>query len=433
MFDRTRISPDGRSLVGVLDIGSSKIACLIAALDRGDEDKGPKTRILGVGYRASRGVRDGGITDVREAGHAIRATIAAAEDMAGATLREVSVSVACGRLASRFFTASTDLEHGIVTDNDIAEVVAAGQRHIETSDRSLVYFDKLGYEVDGASDIPDPEGMAAQQLAIDFHAVTAESPPVRNLMTAVEHSLVSVAGLVAAPYASALACTTEDERADAAIVVDFGGGTTGIAAFADGRFVFTEVFPLGGLRITRAIATAREMSFEDAERIKTLHGTLIEAPSDARERIQGVHLGRGDGAGVVLTKAQLRDIIRPHVARTLAEVSERLARPSLRLPLHARIVLTGGGAELVGMAEFASEILGRAVAVRGPVGDSREDSGGDSLEEMGLPKDRTGPCFSTAVGLLRVMMRDPGDDARPPRRSPVGYLRRVGKWLRNGF
>ena len=77
---------------GVLDIGTTKIACLI-----GRTESDGTLRVLGFGWHRGRGVRAGGIVDLEEAEKSIRACVGQAEDMADTRLRSVTVNLSCGQ------------------------------------------------------------------------------------------------------------------------------------------------------------------------------------------------------------------------------------------------------------------------------------------------------------------------------------------------
>ena len=424
--------------VGVLDVGTSKVVCLIAAVaPRAGVHAGvPRAEVLGAGHVRARGIKAGVVTDLDEAEGAIRAAIGEAERMAGLALEEIHVAVSCGRLKSRHFTASAEVESGVVDDGDIARVMSGGRAYADRDGRTLVHLNLLGFRLDRAQAVTDPRGMAAGLLSADLHAVTADDAPLRNLTMAVERCHVAVAGLVAAPFASALAASTDDERRLGVTVVDIGAGVATLAGFADGQLVFADAVPVGGHHITYDIARALNMPLAEAERIKALYGTLIEAGSDNYESFEyalaGPSTGGEDGGEEDLvgrvTRAQLRSVVRPRVEATLALIAERLERavqlgPVTRLAT-GRVVLTGGASQLAGLGDLASGALARPVRVAGVTG------------LAGLPAGLARPGFAVAAGLLSSC-------SRPSLQVPAwrtggdgqggGYLGRVGNWLREGF
>jgi cell division protein FtsA len=407
-----------RRLVSVLDVGTAKVACLIAVAD---ETGG--MRVIGLGHQRSRGVKAGVIVDMDEAEQAIRASVGQAERMAGVTLEEVVVGVSCGRLASLNFAANTDVESGRVGDGDIARALKGARAFAERDGRALVHLNPTGIRLDGAPGGGDPRGMAARRLGLDLHAVTADEGPLQNLTLAVERCFLGVSALVPTPYASALAATTEEERRLGVAVLDIGAGTTTIAGFVDGRFVLADAIPVGGHHITFDIARSLQMPLAQAERIKALYGALVGAPSDAHDTFTYQLAGEEEGVEHTTTKAVLGEIMRPRVASLVDLAGDRLEHSGLGGLIGERVVVTGGSSAIVGLGELTASRLGRSVRTAAPT------------RLNGLPPSVAGPAFSTVVGLMLAATADDGaigshvyDESRQ-----TGYLGRVGAWLRDGF
>lgn len=184
----------GGGVIGLLDIGTTKVACLIVALDR----RGPSIlpgmqvpfRVLGIGHQRARGLKAGVITDLDQAEVAVRSAVDQAEQMAGLTLETVYVSLACGRLKSETFAANADVDGGIVADRHIARVLEGARAYAERDGRMLVHMNEVGCRLDGAAGGRDPRGLAAGRLTLDLHTVTADDAPVRNLMLLDRKSVV---------------------------------------------------------------------------------------------------------------------------------------------------------------------------------------------------------------------------------------------------
>ena len=414
-----------QEFIGVVDIGTSKIACLIAAIGPGPRAPGPSrpaVRVIGVGHQRSRGVKAGVIADLDQAEQAVRAAIAQAERMAGVTLDHVRVSVSCGRLRSLNFAASTDVETGIVTEQDIARVLAGGEAFAERDGRALVHMNQIALRLDGAPGIGDPRGMAAGKFSMDLHAVTADEAPLRNLRLVIERCYLSPTCILIAPYASGLAVTSDEERRLGVTAIDMGGGATTLAMFAEGELIHADAMPLGGNHVTLDIARTLHTPLAEAERIKALYGTLVSAQSDQHDLFSYPLTGEEDGSVGHATKARLGEIIRVRIEALFGQVRKRIEACGVAVFAGGRVVLTGGGSQLVGLADFAANELGRPVRVAGPHAVS------------GLPPVASSPPFATVVGLLSAPMPQVGASRfRGRDRSPQGYLGRVGAWLRQGF
>jgi cell division protein FtsA len=387
MLSRDKVDARNAEIVGLLDIGTSKVACIIAALDAPEHPgSGRRVRVLGIGHLRSRGLKAGVITDLAEAESTVRAAIAQAERMAHLTLEEVFVSVSCGRLQSSNFAASVDVPGGVVRADDIDRLMTGGHAYAEREGRTLIHLNRIGYRVDGVAG-------------------------------------AHVRALIATPYASALATTTEEERRLGVTCIDIGGGTATAAAFADGHFVHAATVPVGGHHITMDIAQALQTPLAEAERIKTLYGTLVVAQSDEYETFPYALAGEEEGARGQATKAQLAGVIRPRVAGILGMVRERMEKAGVSAFAGERVVLTGGASALVGFGEFAANTLGKPARVARP------------QAPVGLPQGVSSPAFATVAGLLAVAASGSGE--APALRSrdgfAGGYLERVGEWLKTGF
>lgn len=407
----------GRHVIGVLDIGTAKVACLIASLE------GTGVRVVGVGQQRSEGVQGGVIIDLDRAEQAARAAIAQAERMAGVELSEIHVAVSCGRLTSHNFTARADVSGGLVSEADIDRLLTAGQAYVERDGRALVHMNEVALRIDGMPGAEDPRGMAAHELALDLHAVSVEEAPLRNLMMVVGRCYLEIASHVPAPFASALAATTEDERRLGVTLVDIGAGSTTLAMFAEDRFIYSGSSAMGGSHITFDIARALHTPLAEAERIKALYGTVHCAPSDEHDVFTYPAAGEDEGIQHHRTKAELAEVIRPRVTAIVHQIRQRLWACEMTAYAGRSIVLTGGTSQLAGLADFIAQELGLPVRVGVP------------RSVSGLPPAYSSVAFSSVVGLLFAQGQDGvGRRLDPGRKQEQGsYLKRVGSWLREGF
>jgi len=426
MLGRKKSERRGAEIVGVLDVGTNKIVCLIAELipaGRNGPGNFKRARVLGVGHQRSRGLKAGVITDLAEAEDAIRATIAQAERKAQLTLEEVFVSISCGRVQSLNFSASVDIDSGVVDEYDINRLMTGARSWAERDERMLVHLNRIGFRLDNTTEASDPRGMAARRMTCNLHAVAADDAPIRNLLHVIERCYLSASALVTAPYASALATTSEEERHLGVTCIDMGGGTTTVAVFAQSHFIHAATLHMGGHHISCDIAHALQTPLAEAERIKTLYGTMLIAQSDEHEEFSYPLAGEDDGAMGRMTKAHLAGLIRPRVANMLALARERIEQSGVSAYAGERVVLTGGTSELVGMGEFAANALGRPVRVARP------------QPIAGMAQGVTSPAFSAVTGLLAVAAAGSEEVMAYRDRDALasGYLERVGQWLKSGF
>lgn len=420
MLDR-HMRGGARTILGLLDVGTWKVACMIVEVGGRAGDR-HSIRLLGLGHQRARGVKAGVVVNLEEAASAIRAAIGQAERMAGVTIDAVLVAVACGRIRSANFTARVDLAHGVVEDDDIARAFAAADAYVAREGRSLVQLTPNGFQLDGASGADDPRGMAGRRLALHVNAVTADDAPLRNLLAAIEHCHVAVGGVVAAPYASARAVTTQDERAAGVVCIDMGAGITTASAFAHGRMVWADVILMGGSLLTYAIAEALGAPLAEAERIKVLYGTMAQAMSGELEVISCPLAGEAEAQVVHVTRARLTSLAEPRIAMLLAQFGERLRASGVEELAGGRVVLTGGASQLAGLGEYAADRLGKPVRI-------------GRAHVPGLPQSVCGPAFSAVLGLLEAALEQPTvvQAYRDRRGLTPGYLGRFREWVRESF
>jgi cell division protein FtsA len=311
--------------IGVLDIGTSKTACIIVSAP--DPKSGRRRRegmrILGYGCKPSRGLKAGVVIDHDGAEQATRATIMQAEQMAGVTIDEVFLAVTCGRLMSRTFAADTRIESKTIGSSHVERLMAAGRKYAERDGGTLLHINHVGYRVDGAATIANPLGMTGTTLAADLHAITVDDTPLRSLLNVIERAGFLPTGVGPAPYASGLASTTEEERRLGAVCIDMGAGATTLSVFAAGRLRLVDTVAVGGQHVTFDIARALSTPFDQAERIKTLYGTLENAASDDEGMVAYTLTGEEEPTLYQTTKARIQGIVRNRVADLLTHVAGR--------------------------------------------------------------------------------------------------------------
>ncbi len=424
------VSPRRSALVAALDIGSSKVACLIARL-RPHPPQQVLTRrshaveVIGFGHTLARGTKAGAVVNLAEAEEAIRRAVDGAERMASVEIESVVLAIAAGRSTSELFAAEINIAGSAVSAGDIARVLAVGRRHSLHEGRVVLHSLPVGYSIDGGAGIRDPRGMLGSRFGVDMHVATTDIAVARNLMLAVERCHLAVEAMVAAPYAAGLAVIADDEADLGAAVVDMGAGTTTMAVFLRGGFVHCEGFALGGHHVTMDIARGLNASIANAERIKTLYGSVLTGGSDERDMITVPPTGAEEREPAqFISRATLVSIIKPRVEEILEMVRDRLATCAFADEPRRRVILTGGASQLNGLPELATRSLGRPVRIGRPLGIA------------GLADAAKGPAFAAAAGLLvypQAAYLEHFETRGRSQLSGTGYFARVGQWFRESF
>lgn len=377
--------PRGRASgpFGVLDIGTTKIVCII-----GRSESDGTTRVLGFGWQRGRGVRGGGITDIEEAERAIRAAVGQAENEADIRLRSVIVNLSCGQPESRLFNVQWPVGGRAVTEADLKRVIQEGRARAVSDGRDIIHALPLAFSADDAQGVTDPRGLHCETLTGRLHVVDALKTALLTVGACAARCDLEVAEMVSAPMAAGMATLVEDERQLGATVIDMGGGTTGMAVFAEGQLLHTAQLPIGGVHVTNDIARVLSTPVAHAERLKTLYGSAHASPDDERELLPVPLVGEEEHQIAKVPRSMVVNIIKPRLEETFEMVKERLEGSGLGRAAGTRVVLTGGASQMSGVREMATRVLGRQVRQGRPAA------------PRGLPDSASGPAFATAVGLL---------------------------------
>lgn len=421
------------SVVTVLDIGSTKVVCLIGKLEPREETRFLPGRthdieIIGVGHHKSRGIKAGVIADLDAVESSVRMAVHTAEKRAGLTVESLIVNISAGRLESDTYSAEIDLGGHEVERSDLKKVLAAAAAQISNDDRSILHCLPTGYSLDGERSIRDPLGMYGDRLGVNMHVLSAEQAPLRNLELCVNRAHLTVEAMVATPYASGLSALVDDEAEIGCACIDMGGGTTTISVFAEGRMVHADAIALGGHHVTMDLARGLSTRLEDAERLKVVHGSALPTTGDDHDTVSVPPIGESDGEmPVQMPKALLGRIVSARIEETLEMIRDRIQRSGYAPMVGRRVVLTGGASQLTGIADAARRILARNVRIGRPLG------------VAGLPAAAKGPAFSTAVGLMiypQIAALESHGGERAGRYRAVGgggRFARVGQWFKESF
>ncbi len=429
MWFRQRQRSGQTRIAAVLDAGSHKLCCLIG---RVTPPAAPlafapaQVQLLGYSQQQSEGISAGYVIDMDSAEAAIRKAIAKAEHMADVVVEGVYVTASAGRLVNDRLSAKVPIGESGVREGDIEEAILAGRRHAANHGRIPLHTRAVGFAIDAQTDILDPRGMTGSMLTVDLHSVLAEPAPLANLRLCLERVHLRMLGFAAPAYVSALAVITPAEADAGVLVIDMGAGSTGVAVVSGGTMIYADSVKAGGQVITRDLAKVFSISFADAERLKTLHGSAFLSPVDETGLITLSTLrDNGQERWLSLAKSEVSEIIRRRCDDIFAGLWDGLRAAGLWPDGFATIVLTGGGSQLVGAVALAERIFG--VPARP----------GMPKPFFSGPSPEIGPACAAAAGFLSHLHADGWtfaiDTPKAGETNAGGYLARVSEWLSQAF
>lgn len=390
--------------VAVLDIGSSKIVTLIANVSEDEFE------IIGSGNHAAEGIRNGVVSDVKLARASIASSVYEAEKLSGKNIDRVVVNVSNPLLRSRTITIKTNFGGNQILPSDIQKLKSIVLNKIDLAKNEVLSYKVLKYDLDEMKDISDPEFMFANLLTAYAHVMTVPLKYLVNMGSCLLGCQLKIKSFVPSSRASAEACLTEEEKKEGCVLIDIGAGCSDYVAYKNKQIVGCGVIPIGGSNITRDIAEYFSTSFDDAEKIKLLHGGLKRIPSEESKIIESKSSKK-------INNQTLNRVIIARFSETMDFVMERLKEKKQNRTCLNRVVFTGGCSKLSGMLEFVTDKyrLNARIGVPNAV----------SIEN-GFSED---PSFATAVGLLKSS----SGKATKTFRHNHSKVKRVLLWLKQNF
>jgi len=378
------------SVIAAIDIGSAKVACLIAHVI---DDKGA-AEIVGFGHVASKGVRAGIISDLKATENTVKQAVHAAETMAakvmnGYPLRDVVMSIPSTYTHSHRAHATVNIHGQKIDYPHIEKALLKLEEEELSTEHAIIHSIPTGYSVDSHAGIENPIGMHAQSLKVNMHCVKAEVGALQNVIAVAEKNHLETDCLCIAPYAAGLAALKKDEMDMGCLVIDIGAGVTSYAIFHQGSMIHAGAVPVGGGHVTGDLAMGLNTAYNDAERLKTLYGSCAASMSDANAMIDVPTLGEDSTIhDHQVPRSTLVNIIRPRVEEIFELIRGDIDVNGMDGYCGGRVVLTGGACQLNGLRELAAMMLNKQVRVGKPLGLS------------GLPEMAQGPEFAKTAGLI---------------------------------
>jgi cell division protein FtsA len=381
-----------RTFVG-LDIGTTKISCIVADRNGGDE-----VRVVGIGNAPSEGLRRGVVVDLEKTVSSIQRAVEDAERMAGIPVKAVHAGIAGDHIRSinSRGVIAVSRKNNEIGEADVERVVEAAKAIAIPTDREIIHVIPQEFIVDDQSGIQDPVGMSGVRLEAEVHIITGAVTSAKNICRSIQRAGLKVCDLVLEPLASSHAVLGPDERDLGVAVLDVGGGTTDVAVFFEGSIRHTAIVPFGGSNVTNDIAIGLRTPIDKAEQIKIQHGCALASlvSSEAMVPVPGVG-GRCDRQ---ISRHVLASMIEPRLEEIFSIANKEVKKNHFAELLGGGVVLTGGTSLMPGITELAEQVFEMPVRLGIPQGLG------------GLAANVADPRFSTGVGLvLHAVQGDAGE------------------------
>ena len=396
------MTPKTENLITVLDAGSQKSCVLVAEVVDG------VLRYRGHGVEPSRGMRKGLIAELGPAAEAINRAALTAERTARAAIETAVVGI--GGTHVRGINSRGGISMGSrmreITREEIRAAVDRARSVPLPPDREVMHLLPQEFILDDQAGIHDPIGMVGNRLEVNLHLSTCSGGIAQSVITCANRAGLEVADTVFEGIAAAEAVLSADERELGVCLADIGASTTELAVYFEGSIAHTAVLPIGGDHFTNDLAVGLHVSVEEAEELKRLYGNCVvtSVPTLAEIEVGGGLKGISGAGGTARLVRQrfLAEILEPRARELFTMLRDNLRQGGVLEAMGAGCVLTGGGANLVGLLDNAESLLRVRARVGSPVPLPR------------MPAELHRPEYSAAIGMIlythRTQIRRAGEE-----------------------
>jgi cell division protein FtsA len=387
----SKASHENSEIVVGLDIGTTKIACLVAR-----KNQHGKIEILGIGQSESAGVSRGVVSNIVNTVESIKLAVENAQlavekgNHGELTIAAVNVGIAGQHIKSlqhRGMLTRKSLDEEI-TQVDVDALIEDMYRLVMLPGEEIIHVLPQEYIVDNEQGIKDPIGMSGIRLEANFHIITGQIAAAKNINKCVEKAGLIVDDLMLEPLASASAVLSDEEKEAGVVLVDIGGGTTDVAIFHDGFIRHTAVIPFGGNVITEDIKEGCRIMRSEAEQLKVQFGTVV-AGDKARDRVVIPGLKGRDPREIMI--GTLSEIIKARMEEIIEHVYYEIRNSGYEKKLIGGIVVTGGGSLLRHISQLFELVTGM---------DTRVGYPNEHVTVSGHVQNIASPVYATGVGLV---------------------------------
>lgn len=435
-----------KRIITAIDVGSSKICTIIAAVSEGSD----KPQVIGVYSHPSAGVKKGVIVNIDEATNAIAESLAAAERMAGITVSSVYCTIGGKHITSINSRGVVAVSHEEISEDDTFRAIENARTISIPPSREILHIIPREFIVDSEGMIKDPVGMSGTRLEVDTHIISATTTALQNLIKCVRGQGIGVDDIVFTGWSASQAVLTDTEKELGVTLLDIGGGTTSICIFQEGSIAYSGCVPLGGLSVTSDVAIGMQISLEDADKIKVNFQKLIQAAErgetkkedldkpaidrkkeEKEEEEKPVNKDEVDISSLAIkdhetmSRSLYRQIVEARLEEIFEMISNQVSQAGFDIAMPAGVVVTGGSAQLYEITKTAQKTFGVPARVGTPTGLS------------GMVEEVSGPDYAAAQGLIKHAMAEDVDissSVKPGREGSIpgaNLFSNVVRWVKS--
>ena len=402
--------------VGV-DIGNSKISCIVCDLQKNNQEK--ILKILSFISYPTTNIKKNTFTNFKLIKEEVKELINSSEKESQTDIKSINLNIPITDSTSFFYNSKIEVKNELITDLHLKKIINQSDYFNTSANQDILMNYVLSYGLDNKILFNNPAGNYAKILNLNFYKLAVNKNIISTFKNLFNDLNIHIEQLIPTPLSSALATLNKDDKDLGVICLDLGDATTSLAVFENEKLIFTDAINIGGQNITNDIARGISTTKESAERLKTLYGSVLSSPSDEYEMIEVPLVPLESGQFKQINRSTVNSIIKPRVEETLELVWQKLKQYNLHKKKIKNLVLTGGGSQLEGIADYAQIIFDSNVRFGLP----------HSI--FGLNKSITGPQFSQTIGTVLYDTKQYEVDFLEKRQKSAKntILQRFSSWL----
>ena len=366
-----------------LDIGNSKISCVIADYKNTDN-----INILSIASVPNNNIKKNIILDFENLHDQIKSLVIEAEKQSQTKLNSINLNLSLLNSNSHYYNSEIELKNERISELHLKKIINQSEYFDNQSEKFEIFNNITSYDIDNNLYFNAPIGNYSDNIKINFYKIYIKKKYSDNISSVIKKLKLNIDNYIPSPLSSSLSSLTKDEKELGTICIDLGHSTSSISVFENNKFVYGDAIGVGSNNVTLDIARGLSTTISSAERLKTLYGSLVSSPSDDHEIIEIPIVSGDKNTFKQITRSSLNSIIRPRIEETLEMIWQKIRDNNLSTKKLNNVVLTGGGAMMDNIGKYVETIFASGVRISNP------------LDQLNLENNFKKPNFCDIIGSI---------------------------------
>ncbi len=364
-----------------LDIGNSKISCIVA-----DYKNSENIKILSLLSIPTTNIKKNIILNYENLLEQIKSLIYEVEKQSQTKLNSINLNFSLINSKSHYYESEIKIKNEKLSKLHLKKIINNSEFFQNSLDQFEIFNSVISYYIDNNQYFSAPLGNYTDNVKINFYKILILKKYIENFSSIIGNLKINIENYIPSPLSSSIASLTKDEKELGTICINLGHSTSSISIFENSKFIFGDAIAIGSNNVTLDIARGVSTTISSAERLKTLYGSLISSPSDDHEIIEIPIISGDKNSFQQITRSNLNSIIKPRIEETLEMLWQKIKDNNFSNKKFNNVVITGGGSQLDNIEKYVETIFASGTRVANPI------------TELNLSKDYNKSEFCDVIG-----------------------------------